>query len=94
MTQETELKSYKFNDNIIEIPEEYKNENEVILERNIKIEYFVTKKKVLQYYLVHEKIFINSDDAIERNNKVYIPFSLDESLITNLLRIKLKMEVL
>ncbi len=90
MTQETELKSYKFNDNIIEIPEEYKNENEVILERNIKIEYIVTKKKVLQYYLVHEKIFINSDDAIERNNKVYIPFSLDESLITNLLRIKLK----
>jgi len=39
---------------------------------------------------MHEKIFINSDDAIERNNKIYIPFSLNESVLLNKARVILK----
>ncbi|TRX39778.1 DUF3857 domain-containing protein [Flavobacterium restrictum] len=73
-----------------EIPEQYKNEKEVILDRIIKIEVSVVGKSAKQYRLLHEKIYINSDDAIERNNKIYIPFSKNEIVITNKARVILK----
>lgn len=41
----------------------------------------------VQYYLFHEKVYINSDNAIERNNRVYIPSRVDESLVKNKVRI-------
>ncbi|WP_396174062.1 DUF3857 domain-containing protein [Flavobacterium sp.] len=71
----------------ITIPENYKNEKEVVLFRNIKIELDVKGKEVKQYYLIHEKTYINSNDAIERNNKIYIPFKMDESAIVTKLRV-------
>ncbi|HEX8562190.1 MAG TPA: DUF3857 domain-containing protein [Flavobacterium sp.] len=72
------------------VPEKYKNENEVILDRNTKIELAVAGNVVKQYYLLHEKILINSDEAIERNNKMYIPFNINESVLTNKVRVILK----
>ena len=74
----------------VEIPEQYKNEKEVILQRTTKIEIVVADKNAIQYHLLHEKIYINSDDAIERNNKIYIPFSLDEKVLVNKARVILK----
>lgn len=74
----------------VEIPEQYKNEKEVILQRTTKIEIVVVGNNAKQYHLLHEKIYINSDDAIERNNKIYIPFSLDESVLLNKARVILK----
>jgi hypothetical protein len=65
----------------IDIPEKYKNEVEVIVSRNVKIEIAPDENDVAQYYLFHEKIYINSDDAIERNNRIYIPFNINESAI-------------
>jgi len=59
----------------------------VILERTTKIEIVIIGKSALQYHLLHEKIFINSDDAIERNNKIYIPFNLNESVLVNKARV-------
>ncbi|SHG65261.1 protein of unknown function [Flavobacterium fluvii] len=90
--QEYSFKNYDWNEKEtkVEIPEQYKNEKEVILERTTKIEIVVEGKTAKQYHLVHEKIFINSDDAIERNNKIYIPFSLDESVLINKARVILK----
>lgn len=90
--QEYSFKNYDWNDKetAVEIPVQYKNEKEVILERNTKIEIVVTGKSAKQYHLLHEKIYINSDDAIERNNKIYIPFSLDESVLVNKARVILK----
>ena len=72
------------------LPEEYKNENEVILKRIIKLEIASVGDVVKQYYLFHDKIYINSDDAIERNNKIYIPFSQNEILLSNKARVILK----
>jgi hypothetical protein len=72
------------------VPEKYKNEKEVILEQTTKIELVIEGKTASQYHLLHEKIYINSDDAIERNNKIYIPFSLDESVLVNKARVILK----
>jgi hypothetical protein len=90
--QEYSFKNYDWNDKptAIAIPEQYKNEKEVILDRTIKIEIVVIGKSAKQYHLLHEKIYINSDDAIERNNKIYIPFNLNESVLVNKARVILK----
>ena len=90
--QDYSFKNYDWNEKetAIAIPEQYKNEKELILERITKIEFVVTEKSAKQYHLLHEKIYINSDDAIERNNKIYIPFSLDESVLVNKARVILK----
>ena len=90
--QEYSFNNYDWNEKetAIEIPEKYKNEKEVILVRNTKIEFVVIGKTAKQYHLLHEKIYINSDDAIERNNKIYIPFSLNESVLVNKARVILK----
>lgn len=90
--QEYSFKNYDWNEKetTIEIPEQYKNENEVILDRVTKIEIVVEGKNAVQYRLLHEKILINSDDAIERNNKIYIPFSENENVLINKARVILK----
>lgn len=90
--QEYSFKNYDWNEKetAVTIPDQYKNENEVILDRTTKIEIVISGKTARQYHLLHEKIFINSDDAIERNNKIYIPFSLDESVVLNKARVILK----
>jgi hypothetical protein len=90
--QEYSFNNYDWNEKetTIEIPEKYKSEKEVILARNTKIEFAITGKTAKQYHLLHEKIYINSDDAIERNNKIYIPFSLNESVLVNKARVILK----
>ena len=72
------------------VPEQYKNENQVIVSRTIKVEIITDKNGAKQYYLLHDKIFINSDDAIEKNNKIYLPFSLKENVLRNEARVILK----
>ncbi len=75
----------------VELPSKYKDEPEVILERNQKVEIALEgKDDVVQYFLLHEKTYINSDDAIERNNRIYIPFSMNESVIETKARVVLK----
>lgn len=90
--QEYEFKNYDWSEKEVktEIPAQYENEKEVILDRTTKIELVVTGKTAKQYRLLHEKIYINSDNAIERNNKIYIPFSLNESVLVNKARVILK----
>lgn len=90
--QDFSFKNYNWDEKLtkIEVPEKYKNEKEVILERNTKIELFPEKGNVTQYYLSHEKIYINSDDAIERNNKIYIPMGSNETALVTKARVILK----
>lgn len=90
--QDFSFKEYHWDEKnpAVSIPQQYKDENEVILLRNIKIELAVKGKAATQYYMIHEKKYINSNDAIERNNRVYIPFKVDESLIETKLRVILK----
>lgn len=90
--QDYSFKNYDWNEKVssVEVPEKYKNEKEVILDHTSKIEFVIKEKSAVQYQLLHEKIYINSDDAIERNNKIYIPFSLDESVLVNKARVILK----
>jgi hypothetical protein len=90
--QEYSFKTYDWNekDTKIDVPKKYESEKEVILNRTVKIEVVVDKNTVTQYRLIHEKKYINSDDAIERNNKIYIPFGDQENLLITKVRVILK----
>lgn len=71
------------------IPDKYKQKGEIVLERHYKIEVAVNGSNVQQYYLMHDKTLINSDEAVARNNRVYVPFGQHESVIANKLRVRL-----
>lgn len=54
------------------LPEEEKGEKEVILKYNRVKEYEYSQYGLLEYYTIHKIIHVNSDDAIERNNRIYV----------------------
>lgn len=85
--QKSQLESFQFSDEKIEIPSQFKEDNEVILLKNVKIDIVSEKNTAIQYFLVHEKKYINSEEAVERNNRVYVPFKRDESLVLNKVRV-------
>lgn len=90
--QDYTFKNYDWDekDVSINVPEQYKNENETILSRIVKIQLVSEKNSAVQYYLLHDRIYINADDAIERNNKVYISLDSDENLVSTKVRVILK----
>src|SRR5690606_5253655 len=85
--QKSQLENYSFSDENIEIPSNFQGENEVILIKNVKIDIVTDQNSAVQYFLIHEKKQLNSDEAVERNNRVYIPFKKDESLVLNKVRV-------
>jgi hypothetical protein len=87
--QDFTFQNYHWDDKntVIDIPAQYKDEKEVVLSRVTKIELASKGKGAAQYYMVHERTYINSNDAVERNNKVYIPFKMNESVIETKVRV-------
>jgi|APLak6261698768_1056241.scaffolds.fasta_scaffold00439_5 hypothetical protein len=87
--QDFTFQNYHWEDKntVIDIPAQYKDEKEVVLSRVVKIELATKGKGAAQYYMVHERTYINSNDAVERNNKVYIPFKMNESVIETKVRV-------
>jgi hypothetical protein len=82
---------YDFDNSIQHIPAEFSTENEIYLQKNIKIHILnMPEGGVAQYSLIHEKVQLNSNEAIERNNRVYIPFRDAEKILVNKLRVILK----
>ena len=55
--QDFSFKDYHWEDKntAIKIPEQYKDEKEVVLLRNTKIELSVKGKEATQFYMIHEK---------------------------------------
>lgn len=90
--QDYSFKTYDWNekDTKIEVPKKYEDEKEIFLNRTVKIEIVVDKNTATQYRLIHDKKYINSDDAIERNNKIYIPFGDQENILITKVRVILK----
>lgn len=83
--------NYDFDDSKQEIPLDFSKENEIYLQKHIKTAILVNQEnEVSQYGLLHEKLQINSSEAIERNNRVYIPLRTEEGLVVNKLRVILK----
>ena len=56
----------------------------VTLKDKVVVEfYFDSDGKFIEYYLIHQILWLNSDEEIEKNNKIYIPFSSSSTPILN-----------
>jgi hypothetical protein len=64
------------------LPEADKNEPEIILKDKSAIEFVYDEKGTLNaYLLIHKITRVQSDDAIENNNKIYLPYSNANEII-------------
>lgn len=82
-----EFKDYNYTNTKYTVADKYKNQDAVILERNLKSEFVLEDDNLVEYFLFHNKTQINSDNAIEDNNKIYIPSKLNANLVINKLRV-------
>ncbi len=49
--------------------------------------YFKSDKELVEYYLEHKVLWLNSDDKIEEYNKIYLPFSGSSKLLVSKARV-------
>lgn len=91
-SQESVLKVYDWEKKMskYESVNKHEKENEVVLKKIIKIEYAPNKEGITQYYLLHQVIFINSDDAVNDYNKIYLPSNSKEKVEKCKVRVRLK----
>ncbi|WP_413512891.1 hypothetical protein [Myroides odoratus] len=85
--QDYEYKNFKFDDTPFELPKELASESEFIILQSTQLEYINqdnSSKQIMSYYI---KTYINSQEAIERNNKKYIPIQQGDQLIEIKLRV-------
>ncbi|MDR2221478.1 MAG: DUF3857 domain-containing protein [Flavobacteriaceae bacterium] len=72
--QDYEYKKFEFDNSTFEVTKDLALESEITLLLSTQIEYIpetTDSKEILSHY---SKKYINSEEAIERNNKIYIPF--------------------
>ena len=50
-------------------------------------EFYFDKRDLIEYFLEHKVLWLNSDDAIEEYNKIYLPFSSRAELQVNKARV-------
>ncbi len=62
------------------------NELIAIKDKNI-IEFFFINEGLSEYRVKHRVLWLNSDQAIEDNNKIYLPYNSSSELITNKARV-------
>ena len=83
MAQDHMFNDYGFDDEKIEVPAEFLDKEEVTLFLKRKIDIVTDKESVVQYYLHHEKILLNSDEAIEKNNRIYVQAGQKDKFVFN-----------
>lgn len=49
--------------------------------------YFLEKNSLVEFYLEHKLLWVNSDDKIEAYNKIYLPYSSTSELLVNKARV-------
>lgn len=91
-SQESLLKKYDWEKKMskYEVKSTYDKENEVVLKKVINIEFVPVKEGTMQYYLSHQVILVNSDDAVNHYNKIYLPSSDKERIEKCKVRVRLK----
>ncbi len=62
-------------------PDSLKDEPEIILHKFVSREFKIEDNAFIEYFVYHVITWVNSDDAIESNNKIYLPMDIDEDLI-------------
>ena len=67
--------------------EKTSKEDMIAVKEKTVTEFYFDKKDLVEYYLEHKVLWLNSDDAIEENNKIYLPFSSEAKLQVNKARV-------
>jgi len=66
----------------------YTNDDLVAVKEKITTEFLFTKdSKFVEFYLEHKVYYLNSDEAIEDYNKIYLPYDSDSELLINKARV-------
>lgn len=73
---------------IYDCPDSLKSFPEVVLlKKNIAYYYNNINNAFMQRYYTHQVIYLSSDEAIEQNNKIYLPIEVGETLETTKARV-------
>ncbi|KGL62699.1 DUF3857 domain-containing protein [Polaribacter sp. Hel1_85] len=67
--------------------EEANTEEMIAVKEKTVTEFYFQKEDLVEYYLEHKVLWLNSDDAIEEYNKIYLPFSSQAELQVNKARV-------
>lgn len=70
-----------------ELPESFKEEDAVILLKRKYVEVDAGTDRLVEHSVTHNRIYLNSDKAIEENNRVYIPLGENGVLVENKVRV-------
>jgi len=62
-------------------------EDMIAVKEKIVTEFYFKEKDLIEYFLEHKVLWLNSDDAIEEYNKIYLPFSSRAELQVNKARV-------
>jgi len=87
---QADFKSYDWNTEaqLLEIPEAAAEEEEVILKEKTIVAFEYDERNNLQeYYISHYIKVLNSDNAIEENNKIYLPLPMAVEVIEQKARV-------
>lgn len=80
-------KSYDWEQNPAHNIDKSSDENLIALKEKIVTEFHFEEQALVEYFLEHKILWLNSDDAIEEFNKIYLPFSSDSELQINKARV-------
>ncbi|MEO9571129.1 MAG: DUF3857 domain-containing protein [Polaribacter sp.] len=62
-------------------------EDMIAVKEKTVTEFYFQESNLVEYFLEHKVLWLNSDDAIEENNKIYLPFSAQAELQVNKARV-------
>jgi hypothetical protein len=81
------FESYDWEENPSYVVEEGSTEDMIAVKEKTVTEFYFQKKDLVEYFLEHKVLWLNSDDAIEEYNKIYLPFSSRAELQVNKARV-------
>lgn len=81
------FESYDWEENPSYVVEEGSTEDMIAVKEKTVTEFYFQKKDLVEYFLEHKVLWLNSDDAIEEYNKIYLPFSSRAALQVNKARV-------
>jgi len=88
LLQDIEKYDWEEEASLLEIPEKHKDADEVILKDKTIIYFkYLTQNNLGESYVNHTIKFVNSDAAIDENNKIYLPFSPSVEVIEQKARV-------
>ena len=81
------FESYDWEENPSYAVEEGNTDDMIAVKEKTVTEFYFQKKDLVEYFLEHKVLWLNSDDAIEEYNKIYLPFSSRAELQVNKARV-------